>query len=144
MATILGKDCALYYGTAGSTADTLVENVKDVTLNLTTGEADVTTRGSGGWREFIATLRDGGASFEILWDTSDAFFTAIQTAFINGTLIAMLVLDDAIADGGQGLDADMMVSSFTRNETLDDAVTASIEVKPGRSTRAPSWYGGAS
>jgi len=144
MATIIGQNCALYYGTSGSTADTLVENVKDLSFDLSTGEADVTTRGSGGWREFIATLKEGGATFDILWDTDDAFFTALKTAFLANGLVAMLILDKTIADGGQGLDADMMVSSFTRNETLDDAVTASVTVKPGRSTRAPSWYGDAS
>lgn len=144
MATITGQDCALYYGTAGNTADTLVENVKDLTLELSVGEADVSTRGSNGWKESIQTLKEGNLTFDILWDTDDAFFTALKTAYLAGTNVAILALDATIASGGQGLDADMMVSNFSRNEGLEDGVTASVTMKPGRSTRAPSWYDGGS
>jgi hypothetical protein len=34
-------------------------NVRDVTLNLETGEADVTTRANSGWKQTFATLKDG-------------------------------------------------------------------------------------
>jgi hypothetical protein len=36
-----------------------IENVRDVTLNLETGEADVTTRANSGWKQTLATLKDG-------------------------------------------------------------------------------------
>jgi len=41
MAIVLGLDAKLLRGTAGSTGATEVKNVKDLTLNLESGEADV-------------------------------------------------------------------------------------------------------
>ena len=45
---ILGLNCVLYRGEAGQTASTEMKNVKDVEMNLTTGEADITTRAANG------------------------------------------------------------------------------------------------
>ena len=46
---VLGMDAKLYEGAADAAlaALTEVDNVKDVTVSLETGEADVTTRGRG-------------------------------------------------------------------------------------------------
>ena len=40
MAIVLGLNAKLLRGNAGSTANTEVKNVKDLTLNLESGEAD--------------------------------------------------------------------------------------------------------
>jgi hypothetical protein len=68
MAIKLGMDAKAYYGEAGATATTELTNIKDLTLNLETGQADVTTRGNQGWRATIATLKDGSVEFEMIWD----------------------------------------------------------------------------
>ena len=44
MAYKLGLDAKIFHGTAGTKATTEMSNVTDVTLNLETGEADITTR----------------------------------------------------------------------------------------------------
>lgn len=139
MAIKLGMDAKLYYGTAGTTASSLIDNVKDLTLNLSTQETDVTTRGNGGWVATKATLKEGSVDFSMVWDTSDAAFTAIQTAFFANTALAFLVLDE---EDGQGLDADFSVTNFTRNENLTDAITVDVTIKPTYSTRAPEWVSG--
>jgi len=136
MAIKLGMEAKLYHGPAGSTATSELTNVKDVTLNLETGEADVTTRGNQGWRATVATLKNGSVEFEMIWDTSDAGFTAIQQAYFNNTPIALAILDGA---GGSGLDADFSITNFTRNEPLEEAMTVSVTAKPTYSTRAPAW-----
>lgn len=41
MAVVLGLDAILMRGTAGQTAATEVKNVKDLTLSMESGEADV-------------------------------------------------------------------------------------------------------
>lgn len=41
MAIVLGLDAVLMRGPAGSTGSTEVKNVKDLTLNLESGDADV-------------------------------------------------------------------------------------------------------
>jgi len=127
MATfILGKDAKLYYGTAGSTPSTEMSNVRDVTLTLEAGEADVTTRANSGWRATAPTLRECTCEFEMVWDPSDAGFTAIKNAFLSSGLIALKILDKV---GGQGPDGDFAILSFSRNEALEEAITVSVTAK---------------
>jgi len=148
MGYVLGKDCKFYYsgslltGEAGGLPADLswneITNVKDLTLNLETGEADVTTRGSGGFRSSAPTLKDGGIEFEMLWDTADAAFTAIQAAWAAGSELAMAAMDGAIGTSGkQGLAANFVVTNFSRSEPLEEGVTVSVTIKP--STHA-EWY----
>jgi predicted secreted protein len=135
----LGMECKLYHGAAGATATTLLANVKDLTLNLEKGEADVTTRANQGWRAVVATLKSGSVEFEMVWDTEDAGFAALKNAYFNNTPIALAILD---GENGEGLDADFSVTNFTRNEPLEEAVTVNVTVKPTYSTRAPAWIEG--
>lgn len=136
MAIRLGLDGKLYYGVAGATASNEIANVKDVTLNLEKAESDVTTRGSGGWRQTVGTLKDGTIEFQMVWDPADAAFTAVKNAFINNTALAFLCLDE---ENGQGLDADFTVTNFSRSEPLEEAQMVAVTIKPTYSSRAPQW-----
>lgn len=136
MAIRLGLEAKLYHGAAGTTAASELTNVKDVTLNLETGEADVTTRAAQGWRATIATLKEGSVEFEMIWDTEDAGFSALKNAYFNNTPIALAILD---GENGSGLDADFSITNFTRNEPLEEALTVSVTAKPTYSTRPPAW-----
>ena len=127
MATfILGKDAKLYHGVAGNIASTEMSNVRDVTLTLEAGEADVTTRANSGWRATAPTLRECTCEFEMVWDPADAGFTAIKNAFLASGLIALKILDKT---GGQGPDGDFAITSFSRNEALEEAITVSVTAK---------------
>ena len=135
-------DAKLYRntGTFASPTWNLIPNVKDLTLSLETGEADVTTRGNAGWRATVATLKDASIEFEMVWDSTDDDFTALKNAFLGNTAIEMAVLDGLVAtSGSQGLRATCMVTSFTRNEPLEEAITVSVTIKPTYSENAPSW-----
>lgn len=136
MAIKLGMEAKLYYGEAGATATSELTNVKDVTLTLESGEADVTTRGNSGWRATVGTLKTGSVEFEMVWDSADAGFAAIKNAYFNNTPIALAILDGA---EGEGLDADFSITSFSRKEALEEAITVSVTAKPTYSTRAPAW-----
>ena len=57
MSVVLGLDAKLFRGTAGTQAATEVTNVKDLTVTLESGEADVTTRATSGWKASVATLK---------------------------------------------------------------------------------------
>jgi predicted secreted protein len=150
MAIKLGMDCKLYYA-ASNLADvqdatiaaaTWVEvtNVVDVTLNLEKGEADVTTRSSGGWRAALGTLKEGSIEFEMRWNTGDAFFTAIKTAWLAGTYIAIAAMDGAVATtGSTGLVGNFSVIGFSRSEPLEEAAGCSVRLKPADSTKV-TWY----
>jgi len=139
MAIRLGMEAKIYHGAAGSTATSELTNVKDVTLNLETGEADVTTRGNQGWRATVGTLKEGSVEFEMVWDSDDSGFTAIKNAYFNNTPIALAILDH---ENGEGLDADFSITNFSRNEPLEEAITVSVTAKPTYSTRAPAWVEG--
>lgn len=151
MGIVLGLNAKIYrhtvpprvtWGSPGPAPSDLTElsNVKDVTINLEKGEADVTTRGGDGWRQTAGTLKDGTVEFEMVWDTADAGFTAIKDAFFDGTDIAMAVLDgDKATVGIQGLWADFQITNFTRAEPLEEALTVSVTAKPARSSVAPEW-----
>ncbi len=139
MSIRLGMDAKIYFGEAGSTATEEMANVKDVTLSLEAGEADVTTRANGGWKATAATLKDASVEFEMIWDTEDPGFSAIQQAFFGNQPLALAILD---GESGSGLDADFVITKFDRNEPLEEAITVSITVKPTYSTRAPEWIEG--
>ena len=132
---ILGLNCVLYRGEAGQTASTEMTNVKDVEMNLTTGEADITTRAANGWRSYAATLKEASLTFQMNYEADDTDLKAIQTAFMNNSAIAFLVGDDK----GNGLDADFVITEFNIPQPLEEAVTVSVTAKPTLSTRAPSW-----
>jgi hypothetical protein len=143
MATRLGLDCKLYRnaGSYSSPDWREVGNVRDVTLNLEKGEADVTTRANNGWRAIAGTLKDGTVEFEMVWDTSDANFTALQSAYFGNTQVEMAVMDGNINTiGSQGLRATFEVMNFSRNEALEEAVTVSVTLRVARATNPPSWY----
>lgn len=138
----LGMEAKLYRNTGDFATPVWVEltNVKDLTLSLEKGEADVTTRANGGWRALAGTLKDGSIEFEMVWDTQDAGFTAIKDAWFNDTPIEFAVMDgDVAASGSQGLRATMEVFNFSRNEPLEEAVTVSVTIKPTYAANAPQW-----
>ena len=135
MAIVLGLNAKLLRGAAGSTGSTEVKNVKDLTLNLESGEADVTTRATGGWRATAGTLKEASLEFGIMYDTEDADFQAFQAAYFSNTPIALFITDGA----GSGLDADWSITAFTVEQPLEEAVSVSITAKPTASTRAPAW-----
>jgi predicted secreted protein len=138
----LGLEAKLYRnsGSYGTPQWAEMDNVKDVTLNLEASEADVTTRGNGGWRATVAALKDGSIEFEMVWDTADPNFTAIQQAFMNRAPLELAVMDGPIAEAGsQGLRASFAITKFTRNEPLEEAITVSVTVKPTYSDHPPEW-----
>jgi len=137
MAIVLGLDAKLFRGTAGSRATTEVTNVKDLTLNLESGEADVTTRATKGWKASAATLKEASLEFTILYDTEDADFTAFQAAYFGNTPLALFVSDGQ--DTAHGLDADFSITAFSVEQPLEEAISVSITAKPTASTRAPEW-----
>ena len=123
---ILGMNAKIYFGTAGSTAATELTNVKDVTMSLEAGEADVTTRANQGWRATAPTLRECTAEFEMQWKPSDAGFEAVKTAFLSAGTIALLILTE---EDGEGPDGDFSITGFSRSEPLEESITVSVTAK---------------
>jgi len=145
MGAKLGMDAVLYRNTGsyGAPAWNKVVNVKDLTLNLEAGEADVTTRNNNGWRATIAALKDGSIDFQMVWDTGDADFTALKNAFFGNSSVELLVMSGPIDDTeSEGLRATFSVTKFTRNEPLEEAITVDVTCKPTYADNAPEWLSG--
>lgn len=144
MAATLGYQCKLYFDTASyaSPVWSEVTNCRDATLNLEVADADVTTRGNNGWKATIPTLKDASIDFGMIMDSTDTNFTTVRQAFINGTPIYVAAMTGGIAvTGSEGLWALMMVSKFTRNEQLTEAVTFDVTLKPTYSpSYPPTWH----
>ena len=129
---LLGMNAKIYQGASGGALATLTEmgNVRDVTLNLEAGEADVTTRGNQGWRATAPTLRECTAEFEMLWKPGDAGFDAIKTAYLtSGTLRLAVLTGESTASGTEGPLGDFSITNFTRSEPLEEGVTVSVTAK---------------
>ncbi|HUU36424.1 MAG TPA: phage tail tube protein [Vicinamibacterales bacterium] len=143
MGVKLGDEMKLYYcaaGIGGSPTWAELAIVRDVKLNTSKGEADVTTRASGGWKQTVGTLKDAGIEFEVVWDTADAGFQAVMDAYFDDTLIGLAVTDGPIeTPGTQVFKADCAILKFDRNEPLENAVTVSVTAKPTYSTNQPVY-----
>ena len=142
MAIKLGLECKLYRDDSGTWNE--IGNVRDLTINMEMGVADVTTRGGNGWRQNVATLRDGTVTFQMVYDTADADFTALQTAFLATTAAAreikIAAMDGDIAtSGSQGLIAFMNVTNFSMPENLEEAVMVDVTLQPSYNSTAPAW-----
>lgn len=112
---LLGMDCVLTVGSE-------ICSVKDVTLNLTTATADVTTRCNNGWRATAPTLKECTVDFDYIPDESGSP-GVFGAAFLNGTVLSVTV-----AAGGAVFAGDFTVTSLTRGEPLEDAVTYSVSL----------------
>jgi hypothetical protein len=131
-AFVLGIDGKLYYGIGGAalTAMTEIANVKDVTITLEKGEANVTTRANAGWEATAGTLKKCTVEFEMNWTPGDAAFEAIKTAYLNNTLVSLAPLTGAKTEAdSEGPHADFSITSFTRKEPLEEAITVSVTAK---------------
>jgi predicted secreted protein len=138
-----GFDAKLYQCAAGiGSTPTWVEvtHVKDLTLALSESESDVSTRAGAGWKQVLGGLREAAIDFEVPWDTADTAFGALQTAFLGRTSIGIAVMDGPVATvGSQGLWADCCVTKFERKESLGEALSVSVTLKPTYSANDPLW-----
>ena len=143
MSEVLGMNAKLYRntGTYGTPTWNEITNVRDVTLNMDTEEADVSTRANAGWGAVSVAIKNAALEFEMVWDTADDDFTAIKDAYFNGTNIDLAAMDgDITVSGKQGLRAVFTVTGFSRQEPLKDALKVSVTLKPAYSANAPIWY----
>ena len=142
MAIKIGLEAKLLYGTAGSQGATEAKNVKDVTLSLEAGSADITTRAAAGWRVKKATLKEGSLEFQMNYDNEDTLCTTVISNFLAGSAMAFFVTDGA----GTGLDADFTLTNCSIEQPLEEAISVSVTAEPtnigGSSGRAPAWSTG--
>ncbi len=151
MAAKTGIEGKLYFsatgigsGAAGSATYTELTNVRNVTLNNTKAEADATTRTNNGWKAVVATLKEASIEFEMVWDPSDPGLSAVYGSYMTNTILGIACVDGAITGQGadpNGFEADCMVSSVSREESLEGIMMLKVTVKPTYSANAPRLIG---
>ncbi len=113
---------------------TEVPNVRDLTLNLEKATADATTRGNGGWRAEVGTLKGSSVDFEMIADPADTHYTAIMNAWLNNTPIQFAVMSGPLvsppAPGSEGLIAVFSINNISRAEPLEGVQMASVTMTP--------------
>ena len=64
---MLGIDAKIYYtatpGSALSTFTLILDRIQDVSLKISTSDADITTRANSGWKATVPTLKEAEVSF---------------------------------------------------------------------------------
>lgn len=141
MAYVLGLNAKLYRYD-GSSTWYLIGNTRDLSLSLEKATADITTRGGDGWRQSVATLKDGSVSFQMVYDTSDANFTALQTAFMSsdaGDILFEVFDGDRTTSETQGLEAWFTITGFNINQNLEEAMTVDVTMQTAYNSTAPAW-----
>ena len=140
----LGYQAKAYINDAADSATpkwTEIDIIRNVTLNLEKGEADVTTRGANGWKEVLPTLKEATIESELVWDTDAELFQKLLKSFLEDTSLEFLFLDGPVeTKGSQGLRAVCGVFKFSRDEQLDGALIASVSFKPTYGNVKPSWF----
>lgn len=140
----LGHKARLYYSANGTTW-TLVKGVRDVTVNVSSDEADVTTRDNDGWKANAKTLKDASIEFQILPAPGEATYEALRDANFADTVLRFRALSDlATVDNAEGLMFWGQVFSWNRSEALADAQMIDVSTKPtippdGKEAETPTW-----
>jgi len=143
MGVKLGHEAKLYYcaaGIGGTPTWTEVPGVRNLKLNNSRGEADVSTRGGGGWKATVGTLIDAVIDFDLVYDPDDAAVAAIEGAFFAGTLLGLAAMSGPVAEAGsRGLWADCAILKFERDESLEQPLLVAVTAKPTYSANVPQW-----
>jgi hypothetical protein len=146
--TRLGLDCKLYRntGTYASPVWNEMPNVSDVTIPLSKGEADTSTRASK-WKTRKGTLKDASIDFQLKYVPGDTDYAALLASYIDGTTIDLLALDGPVGTtGSQGLRAVCEVFNFQEGQALESAVTFDVSAKPAPAFDTngapitPTWF----
>lgn len=138
----VGIDCKTYRNTATYASPTWDEivNIRETSVDLTIGEADVSSRGTGGWEAIETTLKRGALEIEMMEVAGDTDFAALRDAFFGRTTLDLAFANGAIAASGtQYFRAVVKVVGMAKSEPLEDGTSYTFRVKPAYSTNPPTW-----
>ncbi|NLG44789.1 MAG: hypothetical protein GX547_16225 [Phycisphaerae bacterium] len=134
MSFCVGLDAVLKYGAVNTTPATTLQNVQDVTVSGDKETIDRVRRGVK-WKGKKTTCKNLALDVALLYDPTDAGFTAIRQAYYNDTPIALAALDDQ----GHGWIADYEVTKFERSEPVEGDLTMSLSFALNTDKRSPVW-----
>lgn len=148
---ILGKNAKAYAGSTLATDSTeaayataiaaasLVDNIQDLDSNLQKDTIEISSRANAaGFKQKVATLKDGTVSFTVLWKPGDTLFELLKDKYLDDGELFFAALDQlASVSGTQGVAGNWQVSNFSRKEPLSGALTVDVELIPSSQT---GWF----
>lgn len=136
----MGYEGMLYYGTAGSTATTLLTNCQDIKFDLDVERGKTTVRGTSTTppvKTASVTALVVGIEWTMINDISDTAFAALKTAVGTGAGVALRAKDYS---GGKGPDADFTLK-MSNPFPLEGEQAVTFTAEPSRDYgRAPNPY----
>lgn len=137
--TYMGYEGELFYGAAGSTGATRVENCVDLSYETGTETGDTTVRGDGSGPPIVTSevvVVDPTITFSMLNVNGDTVLAALLTAVAAGTLVAIRTKDHA---AGKGFDGDCHLTKRA-GKPLRGQQTIEFTAKPSKRHRTPQLY----
>lgn len=137
MAHVGGWECELWYAVGGQGGSWIeATNVKDLNTPFDKDMIDATTRACAGWKESVCGLKNLEVTWDMVWDSEDAFFAAVIEAYLDNLMLGLRVLDGT---DGQGPQADFYISKCERKEPVAGLVEASVTATKARSDTGLTW-----
>lgn len=141
---VMGFEGLAYYGVAGSTAATLLENAKDITFALSSNKGNTTVRGDSTAAPIETqrtTMNIAAITIQMLNDKTDTALEALRQAAAgqgpDGNGVAIRLKDYS---SGKGFDGDCEVEA-SQPYPLDGEQVIDFTLTPSRSYgRAPQLY----
>jgi hypothetical protein len=130
----IGFEGDLFGGTAGSTATTAIDIVRDVNYKIESTEGDVSDRS-----DITDYARTTGVKvsleFELNNEEGNAVISALRTAATTGATYALKTADKT---SGWGIDADFNIS-LDESQPLRDAQRIKVTASPNNDARTVTW-----
>lgn len=129
----IGLNAKFYWGAAGSTANTELDIVREVTTDLTADDIVSAYRNSR-FKSHEAGQLDLTLSLAVKLVPTNPGFAALSAAAENGTPIAGLVRHAA---SGVGWDADWVVLTMSEPQPIDGVLEVNFGLAINNDTREP-------
>lgn len=137
---VLGRNAVINYkvdGVGGAGSWVELKQVRDVTMNETKDEADVSTRDSY-FKQTLPTGADLQPSFELVAVNTDAGYLALRASWAaqDEAIIGLQIMDGPAATG-KGWEGDFTITGFTQSQALNDAVKVQVVAKLASTSTPP-------
>ena len=117
--------------------DEVIALQKGATLNRSAETIDTTTKTSGGWKEFVASLKEWSIDCDGLYTlpraTGTSSFRILEDAFISGSEVdvefALADESDLVEGDTIGFSGKAIIVDFPLEAPMDDSITFSISLQ---------------
>jgi len=119
----LGREATIKFGEAPNQHELTL--AKEVTVELGGAEADVTSRGSSGFRQSVLALKELQITGTAVYDADDLAIQDLFNSYNNGSALTVTLSDPSLTYTGK-----WQVISLSTPQPLEDVMTIDFTLKP--------------